>query len=282
MRVWLGGATGCGLRVGCRQLRVQVIETCGELFRKSPGIDEHQCGAVSQHFVEHASLDGRPYRTTHRNRRGVFRRLRCNKSFAFQQRFHGRTHAGDMRSMTFRMLHSPSPPFGIGRSWVSHGRERFHHFQIHVRARSRINNTHRPIAAEEASRLLKRLHRGGEPDTLHGTSGKTLKTLQAQRQMGTAFASGDRMHFVHNDRFNSGQYSPRFGSKQQEQRFGCGDEDIRRVADDSTPFLRCGVAAAHAHSDFQRWQSHCLALRSDSPQRRFKIFRHIHAERLQW
>jgi len=46
------------------QLRIQVVKPCGEFFRKTTGIHEHQCGGVLKHLVQHATLDGRPYRTS--------------------------------------------------------------------------------------------------------------------------------------------------------------------------------------------------------------------------
>ena len=49
------------------QLRIQVVEPCGEFFRKATGVDEHEGGVVFQHFVKHAAFDGRPYRTSGRN-----------------------------------------------------------------------------------------------------------------------------------------------------------------------------------------------------------------------
>ena len=43
-------------------LRIEVVEPCGELFGKSSRVDEHKGGAVGKHLIEHAALDGRPYR----------------------------------------------------------------------------------------------------------------------------------------------------------------------------------------------------------------------------
>ena len=43
-------------------MRIQVVEPCGEFFRKATGVDEHEGGVVFQHFVKHAAFDGRPYR----------------------------------------------------------------------------------------------------------------------------------------------------------------------------------------------------------------------------
>ena len=45
-------------------LRVEIIEPCGELFGKPSRVDEHKGGAVGKHLIEHAALDGRPYRTS--------------------------------------------------------------------------------------------------------------------------------------------------------------------------------------------------------------------------
>lgn len=83
-----------------------------------------------------------------------------------------------------------------------------------------------------------RFHSGGKPDALDGPAGKAFQSFQAQRQVRATFGARDGVHFIHDNGINGGKYPSRLGGEQQEQRFWRGYEDIRRMADDSAPFLR--------------------------------------------
>ena len=137
------------------------------------------------------------------------------------------------------------------------------------------------VPPRETCGFGRRFHSGGKPDALDRPAGKAFQSFQAQRQVRATFGARDGVHFIHDNGINGGKYPSRLGSEQQEQRFWRGYEDIRRMADDSAPFLRRGVAASYAHADFRRWQSHRLALSGDAVQWSLQVFRDIRAQRLQ-
>ena len=205
-----------------------------------------------------------------------------SQSFTFRRCLHGRTHPGNMRGMAVRKFHGACPPPGVVGDGVTHGRKRFHHFQIHVGVRFGSDDAYRPRAAKETCGFGRRFHSGGKPDALDRPAGKAFQSFQAQRQVRATFGARDGVHFIHDNGINGGKYPSRLGGEQQEQRFWRGYEDIRRMADDSAPFLRRGVAASYAHADFRRWQSHRLALSGDAGQWRLEVLGHIHAQSLQW
>ena len=149
--------------------------------------------------------------------------------------------------------------------------------QIHVGVRFGSDDAYRPRAAKETCGFGRRFHSGGKPDALDRPAGKAFQSFQAQRQVRATFGARDGVHFIHDNGINGGKYPSRLGGEQQEQRFWRGYEDIRRMADDSAPFLRRGVAASYAHADFRRWQSHRLALSGDASQWRLEVLGHIHA-----
>ena len=99
--------------------------------------------------------------------------------------------------------------------------------------------------------------------------------------MRAALGSRHGMDFVHDDGFDGGEYPACLGGEHQEQRFGCGDEDVRRMADDSATLLWRGVSAAHGHADIRSGDSHRLALFGDAVQWSLQVFRDIRAQRLQ-
>ena len=187
-----------------------------------------------------------------------------------------------MRGMAVRKFHGACPPPGVVGDGIAHGRKRFHHFQIHVGVRFGSDDAYRPRAAKETCGFGRRFHSGGKPDALDRPAGKAFQSFQAQRQVRATFGARDGVHFIHDNGINGGKYPSRLGGEQQEQRFWRGYEDIRRMADDSAPFLRRGVAASYAHADFRRWQSHRLALSGDASQWRLEVLGHIHAQSLQW
>ena len=137
---------------------------------------------------------------------------------------------------------------GLARS----GRRRFQgrhaHLDLEVWCGRRVDDGHRAIASEEFRHALEGPRRGGQPDSLRILLGDDRQSFEAQRQVGSALRSGERVDLVHDDRVNGVKVLASLGAEQEEQRFRRRDEDLGRVLRLPPALFLRSVARTHVDS----------------------------------
>ena len=237
-------STALAVRIPRCAAAVQQVELAGEPLGLSPGVGEHDGGAVCQHFLQHRPLHVRPDGAgdvvlVHR----IGRRL-------------------DRREIRDGQLHREVPALLGGRA---------HHRHLPGPA----------VPGQECSDFIGRLHRGRQPDPLHGLHGERVQPGQGQRQVHAALGAGHGMHLVHDHRAHRAQGLPGLGGQHQEQRFRGGDQHVRGVGDEAPALGWRRVTGAHPHLDPAVRMSQHLRGSHGADQRGGEVPLHVHAQSLE-
>ena len=280
-------------------LQVEVVELGREPFGESTRVHEDKRRAVRKHLIEHTALDQWPDRRggfgAYGDRRRLLattadcaptsmggRRWRCGcratgfTGLALRQPLHCRRDAGD-RAGRLRCMGL----YGVYLAAVAQAACWLHDLEVERRPAARLGDCDGPAAAEERRGFIHRVHSGGKSDALWWCLKPVVEPLQAQREVGPALGAGHGMHFVEDHRLHGVEHGAGLRCEHQVQRFRRRHQDVRRPADDCTPFLRRGIAAAHGDRDLGHGQAHARILLTDAVERRFEVFRDIHAQRLE-
>ena len=281
-------------------LQVEVVELGREPFGESTRVHENERRAVCKHLIKHAALDQWPDRGggfgagSDRRRRPTpgsgcaptsmgGRRWRCGcraigfTGLALRQPLHCRRDAGD-RAGRLRCMGLCGVRLA---GTVAHAACRLHDLEVECRQAARLGDGDRPAATEERRGFIHRVHGGGKSDALWRCLKPVVEPFQAQREVGPALGAGHGMHFVEDHRLHGVEHGAGLRCEHQVQRFRRRHQDVRRPADDCTPFLRRGIAAAHGDRDLGHGQAHARIFLTDAVERRFEVFRDIHAQRLE-
>ncbi|MCB5293383.1 hypothetical protein BJQ90_02831 [Arthrobacter sp. SO3] len=217
-------------------LGIDLVEPGGQAFGEPAGIGEHNRGLVGQHQVHDLFLHVRPDRC-----------LRLQPGCGS-----GVERAG-------------------GALQVGHVLHRDRDRQIPGLLRGRGHDFHRCGAGEELGHQFLRLDGGRESDPLGGFREQSIKAFQGHGQVGAAFGARNGMDLVDDDGVHLAQRLPRLGREHEEQRFGCGDQDVRRVAQQRAAVRRRGITGADAHGDQRGRQAEAFGSLDDPDQRRAEV-----------
>ena len=141
----------------------------------------------------------------------------------------------------------------------------------------------RPLAARQELRdALDGLLRSGKADAHRRALEQSLEAFERKRQMSAALVVGDRVNFVHDDRFDVAQHlAALFRGQQDVQRFRRGDQNVRRPPQHGAALVHRRVAGTHGHANWRQEQAALARLLQNLAERNFEIFLDVVAERLQ-
>src|ERR1700722_19635428 len=106
-----------------------------------------------------------------------------------------------------------------------------------------------------------------------------LQPLHRQRQMRTALAGHQCMNLIDDYRLDGAQRFTCIGSQQEVKRFGCGDEDVRRMTQETCTLCWWGVAGSNGNLWLMKFNSHALRRLCNTNQGRPQIALHVDGQR---
>ncbi len=238
-----GGHRDGGLRGREHPFLVDLVEPGGQAFGQPPGVREHDRRAVLLDEVDHPFLDVGPDRP-------VRRRL-------------GRVGPDGRGAELGHVVHRHDDP------------------QVERLLRRRRDDRDRCAAAEEARDLLRRTHRRGQADALHGLLEQVVEPLERDGEVRAALRRRDGVDLVHDDGVDVDQGLARARREHQVQRLGRRDEDVRRLAEQALPVGRGRVTAPDAHRHLGRLGAEPAGGLRDADERAAQVALDVHAERLE-
>ena len=108
-----------------------------------------------------------------------------------------------------------------------------------------------------------------------------LQPLQRQRKMRASLVVGNRVNLVNDHGFDGLQdFAALRGGQQDVERFRCGDQNMRGMNQERSPFMRQCIAGANGGTDRRHQHSTLPGQLQNFGQRTLEIFLNVVAQRL--
>ena len=147
---------------------------------------------------------------------------------------------GELAEQRARAAGVAAPRRRRQRHGARHVRDRHADLEVEGRARARVDDGDRAVAAEEARDLRQRPRGRREPDALRIALREGRDALERERQVRAALGRRQRVDLVDDQRLDAAQRLALLGAEDQVERLRRRDEDLRGVARTA----RCAPAPA--------------------------------------
>ena len=158
------------------------------------------------------------------------------------------------------------------------------HSQIEFAPMADLHDVRRRLlrAGEKIGHEFDRFLRRGETNARQPLARQMVEAFERERQVRAALIVGDRVDFVHDDRFDRPQDFAASRRRQQDvQGFRGGDQNVGRMRQHGAAFVRERVPGAHSRANFRHQHAALAGELQDFAEGNLQVFLNVVAQRLE-